>query len=166
MIFLFIVTLGLIVVGSAIFYGIGPNISSSKALRLVLESIPKGSKKVYDLGSGFGLSAYYLAKKRPDCEVIGIEASLIPYLFSLLFCLKQKNLKTYWKNFYDVSLEKTDVVYCYLYRKAMKKLLKKFEEELHQNSLVISYTFALKKKEDLVFDLGGFYQNKLYVYRF
>lgn len=166
MIFIFLFILSFILISSAIFYGIGPNQTPKKVLNLIVESLPKDVKVIYDLGSGFGFTSYYIAFKRSNAVVIGIEGSLIPFLVSKVFCLFQKNLKIYWKDFRNVSLEDADVVYCYLYRKAMKNLSDKFYKELKHNALVISYTFSIRKKEEKVYDLGGFYQNKLYCYKY
>lgn len=153
-----------VLLASAVYYGIGPNQTLPKTLKLIVGSFPKDVKVIYDLGSGFGITSYYFAKKYPKTRVIGIEASLVPFLFSKIFCLFQKNLTVRWKNFYTVSLQDADVVYCYLYRGAMRKLESKFSDELKNNALVISYTFSLHKNHSQVYDLGGFYQNKLYYY--
>jgi len=162
-ILLFILTFILLI--SAIYYGIGPNVTPIKALRVVEKAIPEKAI-VYDLGSGFGFSTYYFAKKHPNCTVIGVEASLIPFLISLIFLPFQRNLRFTWKNFYSLSFKDADIVYCYLYRKAMKNLLDKFEKELSNKAVVISYTFSLKKKAERINNLGDFYQNKLYFYKF
>jgi len=166
MLFVFLLSITLVLIFSAIYYGIGPNLTPKRALRLIVESFPKDVKVIYDLGSGFGVASFYFARKRPEATVIGVEASLIPYLFSKIFCLFQKNLKIICKNFYTVSLEEADVVYCYLYRGAMKKLEDKFNNELKDSAIVISYTFSLHKSHGNVYDLGGFYQNKLYCYQY
>lgn len=166
MVFILLFIITFILIGSAIYYGIGPNQTPKKALKLIVESLPNDVKTIYDLGSGFGVTALYLAKKRPEATIIAIEASLIPFLISKIFCLFQKNMFIFWKNYQDVSLKNADIVYCYLYRRAMKDLQTKFDRELKNGASVITYTFSLSKKEERMYDLGGFYQNKLYCYKY
>ncbi len=146
--------------------GISPmptSVKVKKALDTVLPDMDR--KVVVDVGSGWGHLIFFLASKYQTCSVIGYENSPVPYLVSFLINQK-KNLKIYKADFYDAPLDSADMVFCYLFPKAMKKLKKKFEKELQSGAYVISHTFAIHGWEpEVVLDVDDFYRSKIYLYR-
>ena len=66
----------------------------------------KFESKIYELGSGWVGLAKALAQKFPDHQVIGIEISPIPWLYSrLMLAIKpQSNLSFHLGNFFNFEL--------------------------------------------------------------
>lgn len=60
----------------------------------IIEKEDQNGKNIVDLGSGYGHMVFYLAKRFPNKKIIGLEISLIPYLYSYLkkFIFKYKNV--------------------------------------------------------------------------
>lgn len=96
----------------------------------------------YDLGCGDGKTIFYAAKNF-QAQAIGLEISLLLYLFCRL-----KNLFYGWalfkfKNLYNENLSKADVVYFFgMPGKVNLKFKKKLLSELKPGAKVISYAFG------------------------
>ena len=138
----------------------------SEILRLLKKH--KSGNIIYELGSGWGTLVFPISNSDPEYQVIGIEYSLIPYLFSQLFkrITQNKQSQIQHKNFFDASLKEADVVICYLCTGLMAKLKKKFEQELKEGAVVISSTFAVPEWEPVeIVTVDDWYRSKLYVYR-
>jgi len=148
--------------------GISPMPTTSKTKNKVLSTIPPGTQgTVVELGSGWGNMAMQIARFLPHCQVIGYENSPIPYYFSRIWNMmeKQPNLKYYRKDFFDVSLKGVDLVYCYLYPEAMSRLVKKFDEELKSGTVVISNSFALPRWDPVqILNVVDTYHLRIYIY--
>lgn len=101
--------------------------------------------QIVELGSGWGTLIFPLARRFPQCQVVGYEISPIPYFVSKVraFFFPLPNLRIIRKDFFTISLNQVSLIVCYLYPKAMDNLKKKFETEMKQNSFVISHTFAV-----------------------
>lgn len=151
-------------------YGISPTPTSFKVRKVLLNELPGNfSGTILELGSGFGSLAFCLAKKYPKSQVLAFEISPIPYIFSLMLQLfqKQKNLHFFQKDFYNFNLKDGDLIICYLFPGAMNKLVKKFETELKKGSLVVSHTFALPgKKAERVVRVDDLYRTPIYFYSY
>jgi len=150
-------------------YGITPTPTSFQVQRVLLDAFPKQIEgTIVELGSGWGLLAWSIAKRYPQNPVIGYEISPIPYLFSWCWnkIFPQPNLHFERKDFFSISLKEVAVVVCYLYPGAMRRLKLKFEEELLLDTLIISHTFAVPgwvaTRTDVVNDL---YRTPVYVYQ-
>lgn len=92
--------------------GISPMPTSTKVKRVLFEALPKHLEgEIVELGSGWGTLCFPLAKRYPNCRVIGYETSIIPYVVSQLvqLFLKQKNLKFIRKDFFKVPLSHATV---------------------------------------------------------
>lgn len=153
----------------SIYHGITPMPTSQKTKKQIFFNLPKkiNTGKIYELGSGWGTLAFPLASHYPRNEVIAIENSLIPYLFSQgwAFATSYSNLTILKRNFYSVSLEDASLVVCYLYPQAMIQLKTKFEQELKPGTWVISNTFAIPGwKPEQIFQVSDIYQTKIYLY--
>lgn len=139
---------------------------SKKKIANALRELPEG--EIYELGSGWGTVALMLAKKYPKHNVHAIENSFFPYLASL--CLSKlfgyKNLYIERRDFFEVNLKDAVLVYCYLYSEAMEKLKTKFENELPNNTIVISNTFAINGwKPQTILTVNDLYNSKIYFYK-
>ncbi|MEX0961519.1 MAG: class I SAM-dependent methyltransferase [Simkaniaceae bacterium] len=144
--------------------------SSKKAILAMITLMPVDFQgKVVDLGSGFGSLIFEVSKRYPKARVVGIEHSLIPFLFSKLRLLfqKRKNITLLYKDFFDVDLSDFDLILCYLYRGAMLRLKKKFLAELKGDKMVISNTFSIPEQiEKKAIRLRGLISSEIYLYNF
>ncbi len=142
--------------------------STPKAQKAILSLIPRIDGTIYELGSGWGNLAFALSRKHPESQVIGIENSWIPFIFSqsFAFFFSYPNLSLKRENFFDTPLNSASLVVCYLYPGAMEKLCEKFTRELRPGTYIISNTFALPNwRAQKVITLNDLYQTKIYLYR-
>lgn len=149
--------------------GVPPMPSSYKVRRAFLKSFPLLDKgTIFELGAGWGSLAFPLAQSHPNCSVVALENSLIPFLVCRLrlFFQPVANLKILYKNFYEVSLKDADIVVCYLYPGAMQRLSSKFQKELRPDAIIATHTFAIAHwplaHTETVDDL---YKTRIYHYR-
>jgi len=154
--------------------GISPMPTSPKVkkalLQMVDEGIPKDlPRNIFELGSGFLTLAWPLAKQFPNNQIIALEMSTIPYIYSkaINYFFKKINLDIKKEDFFTVNLNQASLVVCYLYPRAMEKLRFKFEQELQDGTYVVSNTFAIQGwqpiKRAVVDDL---YKTNIYLYRY
>lgn len=140
---------------------------SAKAKKKVLAHLPilKPKNPIFELGSGWGGMAFSLAKHYNNNSVIAIERSFIPYIWSQIF-YRRHNLIFLRKDFTQVSLENSELVFCYLFSKAMIALEEKFQNELPPNSYVISHVFSLPTwKAETILEVHDLYQSRIFYYR-
>lgn len=148
--------------------GISPMPSSPRARRAILECLPADvAGAVADLGCGWGSLVFPLARRFPRGEVTGYELSPVP----LLFCKFRQwlwplpNLRLRREDFHQVSLAGVDVVTCYLFTGAMRRLRPKLERELRPGAVVISHTFAIHgwtPRREIV--LGDLFSTRIFLY--
>jgi len=168
--FLFIFLLGLIilVVYGSLKTGISPTItrpSHAKILAKIIVKLPQN--RVYDVGSGWGVLAFFIASKNPQKEVIGIEYSWVPYLFSKLLekFNKHKNLSFIHGDFRDFSWKEDEIVLAYLYPKGMEDLANTLQ--FSKPAMIFSFGFVLPKfKPQASQILKSWWPMPLYMYKF
>jgi hypothetical protein len=159
---------------SIVFYslrcGISPMPSSAKAVRAICSLLtkyrPKGT--VVELGSGWGTLATFIAAEFPGCTVTGMELSPVPFVFSCMVSriLQLPNCRIVRKNFFEASLEDTEVIVCYLCTPLMSRLRLKFERECAAGTLIISNTFAVTGWEPVeTVTLDDMFGTKIYLYQ-
>lgn len=148
--------------------GISPMPTSPLAKKRIMEALPlKVDGVIYELGSGWGTLVFPLAKKYPNCRVIGIESSPVPYYFSKFrqLFMPVRNLELLRCNLMEISIKDAGLVVCYLYPGAMNKLKTKFEKELKPGTWVLSNTFAVPGWDPYrAYDIGDIYSTKIYLY--
>lgn len=98
---------------------------------------------VLDLGSGLGGPLCHLAQRRPELQFEGIEAAPLPFAFSWLRSLWQKNLHFRFGSFWTRNLRDTDLVFAYLSPAAMPRLWDKVHQEMRPGSVFISVEFEV-----------------------
>ena len=147
--------------------GISPMPTNKKTSYKILEILKnEKQEKIYELGSGFGSLAIFLATNLPNKKVIAYEVSIIPWLVSIILkrLLKTDNLHIYRKDFLFENLN-DGVLVCYLFPKGMEKLEDKiFDDTI--NTTIISNTFAfrnIKQRETLV--VNDFLKTLIFIYR-
>ena len=106
---------------------------------------PDRPLRVMDVGSGLGGLVLYLAAKRPDCEVSGIEIS--PFLW-MVSCVRQALAKHKARfvpgNYERCALDGYDVVFAYLSPVVMDSLWLKANREMRPGSLFLSFEFPVE----------------------
>jgi SAM-dependent methyltransferase len=104
--------------------------------------------RVIDIGSGLGGLVLDLARRRPDCEVSGIELAPLPWLASRLRALVMRSRARFLLGDYEkLNFGKYDVVFAYLSPAAMTALWRKAEAEMRPGSVLLSYEFAIAERE-------------------
>lgn len=115
---------------------------------------PAGDKRlrVIDIGSGLGGFVLYLARVRPDIEVVGIELAPFPWLYSWLRARFGKSSARFIRGDYEqLDFGQFDLVFAYLSPAAMGGLWRKADAEMCRGSCLISYEFAIDTRApDLV----------------
>jgi trans-aconitate methyltransferase len=122
---------------------------------------------IYDAGSGWGNLAIKLAKRFPDCKIIGIENSPIPYAASKILSrfLRLEHLHFIRANFLNVPMQDASLLVCYLYPGGMKKIKTKLLE-LQPGTPVISNTFSIPGWEPLeIIQTQDLYRSPIYLYK-
>lgn len=104
--------------------------------------------RVVDVGSGLGGLVLYLAARRPDCSVSGIELS--PFLW-MVSRLRQKLSKSAARfepgNYEKLDFGAYDVVFAYLSPVVMDSLWLKAEREMRAGTLLLSFEFPVEDSE-------------------
>lgn len=149
--------------------GISPTPTLARARRAILAAIPDGQTGlIVDLGSGWGTLVVPLAARFPRARVRGYELSWVPYGFSRLRLAVHgfANLRLDCRDFFLEPLAEADIVVCYLYTGAMRRLREKFESELRPGTLVISHTFAIHGwQPEQIIRLPDTFSTRIYLYR-
>ncbi|HYD62499.1 MAG TPA: methyltransferase domain-containing protein [Noviherbaspirillum sp.] len=119
--------------------------SSGAAWRTVEALLPTGrSLRVIDIGSGFGGLVMYLAKVRPESEIIGIEVAPLPWAFSQLRARLRGSVAHFVRGDYEaLDFGEYDVVFAYLSPAAMPRLWIKAGAEMRQGALLLSHEFII-----------------------
>jgi SAM-dependent methyltransferase len=115
----------------------------------VAGQLPAGRPlRVIDIGSGLGGLVLDLARRRPDCELSGIELAPLPWLASRLRAWAARSPARFLRGDYDsLDFGHYDVVFAYLSPAAMGALWRKAEAEMRPGSVLISYEFAIPGRE-------------------
>lgn len=110
-------------------------------LARLLPAVP--GAQACDLGAGLGGPALGLAKQRPDAQVTGVEASLLPWLICRLRAGRRRNLRMQLGNIFSHDLAGYHMVYAFLSPEPMPQLWSKVCAEMPPGSLFVSNTFAV-----------------------
>jgi SAM-dependent methyltransferase len=115
----------------------------------VAGQLPAGRPlRVIDIGSGFGGLVLALARRRPDCEVSGIELAPLPWLASRLRAWAGRSRARFLRGDYDkLDFADYDAVFAYLSPAAMEALWRKAEAEMRPGSVLLSYEFTIAGRE-------------------
>lgn len=122
---------------------------------------------VIDLGCGDGRLLIAAKKAEPTITAIGYE--LVPAAYvqaKLRSWLGHTPLTLYWRSLFKARLQSAQVVFVYLYPKALEQLLPIFAAQLTPGTIVISNTFAFKERTptEVLTILDGTKMRKIYVY--
>ena len=114
-------------------------------LRQILDEIDVNNKKFYDLGSGDGKVCLEIAKYYPKLQVTGVEKFGMIYWISKLrlYFHNAPNLKFIQSDFFEIDLSKADLIFIFLTKSVLNKLLPKFLEELKDGAMIFSNNFQI-----------------------
>ena len=149
-----------------------PPMPSGESLRrealqmLEREAIPSGA--IYDLGSGWGGLARALAARYPDRQVIGVEASLLPYLVSKVVSAVSgpRNLRFVHKDARRTSVDDAGLLLCYLSGDTLARIAPTLEDGLPAKALILSITFAWPgRKPAETRRVRDMFRSPIYLYR-
>lgn len=124
---------------------------------------------VIDLGCGIGGVIFYLARRRPDAEITGIESAPLPYALAWLRRRRAggANLRLVYGDFWKEDLSRFDVVYAFLSPAPMPALYEKARAEMKAGALLVSNSFAVPGVEPHeVVEVNDRRRTRLYLWRF
>lgn len=122
-------------------------LSGREAWDLVAELLPDRPLAVVDIGSGIGGLVLDLARRRPDCDVTGIELAPLPFLASRVRALARGSRARFLRGDYErLNLAHYDVVFAYLSPAAMSALWRKAAAEMKPGSMLLSYEFVIPER--------------------
>jgi hypothetical protein len=115
----------------------------------VARLLPEGRPlRIIDIGSGLGGLVLDLARRRPDCELTGIELAPLPWLASTLRARATHSRARFLRGDYErLDFGHYDVIFAYLSPAAMGALWRKAEGEMRPGSVLLSYEFAVAERE-------------------
>ncbi len=105
----------------------------------------KRGEKMYDLGCGDGRMIFAAAKKGADVE--GLEIAILPFIFTTIFRLFQKEKEKIKISYCDIwrkNLSDADIVYFFLMPKVCPKIGEKLKKELKHGAKVITCCFPIE----------------------
>jgi hypothetical protein len=163
--------------------GISPMPTSKSVRWAVVHEVNRipGYGTIVEAGSGWGTLGMDVIRHCPGKRLTGIENSSIPLWSSQLLAklgtrflqgangreLLHGRLLYVRGDIYSSSYEQADIVLCYLFPGAMKKLADKFRHELLPGAVVISVCFALPDMQPVrTITCTDALRTKVYIYTF
>ncbi|MCK8486453.1 class I SAM-dependent methyltransferase [Paenibacillus sp. MBLB2552] len=161
--------------------GISPMPASAVVRRAVVRELmhlkrtaaPKGAaslfpaRPVVEAGSGWGTLALAIAGADPGLPIVGIENSMIPWLYSRIALRMGDHPQVQFLrgDLYKFPYETAGMVICYLYPEAMRRLDPLLRAQLTPGARVISVCFALPGWQPVkVVTCQDLYRTKIYIY--
>lgn len=117
--------------------------SGQAAWDAIATALPARPVKIIDIGSGIGGLVIDIARRRPDCEVQGIELAPLPWLVSRVRQLLGAPGVFHRGDYGRIDLGDYDVVIAYLSPAAMPALWDKARAEMRPGSLLLSHEFPI-----------------------
>lgn len=138
-------------------------LSNRKVLALLADRLPHGAS-LLDIGAGSGTVLIWLARKRPDLVLTGIEQAWLPWLMGRLRLPASVN----WLrgDYHALDLATFDAAYAFLSPVPMTDLWTKVSAEMRPGTLFLSNTFEVPGVEpDEVIELNDWKGGKLLLWR-
>ncbi|QGQ99653.1 class I SAM-dependent methyltransferase [Paenibacillus psychroresistens] len=155
--------------------GISPMPSSVKVRSTVASEINRlsGTGTIVEAGSGWGTLGLHLARQCTGWKIVGLENSPVPLWISRVFLrwastvngISRESITFIKADIYTYPYGANDVIVCYLYPGAMKRLSEMANNRLSPGTRIISVCFALSGWEpERIVTCGDLYRTKVYVY--
>ncbi|MEX2090710.1 MAG: hypothetical protein WD989_01085 [Candidatus Paceibacterota bacterium] len=103
---------------------------------------------VYDIGCGNGRVLKELVRNT-HARGVGIELSPLIYMAGKLNLAGTKNVKIAYGDIFKKDLRESTVLYCFLNKEVLEKLVPKFKKELSSKTKIISYIFKIPGLEEI-----------------
>lgn len=133
---------------------------------LMQQHSPKKSLRMIDIGSGLGDLSMYIAERRPNDTVEGIEIAPLPWLISKVRAVMQGSSATFTMGNYEaLNFATYEIVFAYLSPAAMPNVWQKAKQEMNKGSLLISLEFEIPDALPNQIIHTGQSTPKLYVWR-
>jgi hypothetical protein len=142
------------------------------ALAAYIANAEQPPRQVVDLGSGWGGLAFRVAREQPDLPVVGVEASVVPYLFSRLRAAIDQARgrpapRFMYRRMWSLPLRDRTVYLSYLSSQSMKPLRAQFERDQPRHGALISCAFVMPAWTPAsVTHARDAFRTKVYVYRY
>ena len=133
----------------------------------VAKIIPqKKSVRLIDIGSGLGDMSMYMAKLRPESQIVGIEIAPLPWLISYVRSkFHRSSAKFTLGNYQALDFSNYDVIFAYLSPAAMLMLWEKASQEMRPGSLLISLEFEIPGIAESMHIVGNESSPSIYVWK-
>lgn len=125
------------------YYPSGPAVWDAVRQLLPADRAPR----VIDIGSGLGGLVLYLARVRPDAQVMGVELAPLPFFYSWLRARLGGSGASFARGDYEkLDFSRFDLVFAYLSPAAMPQLWRKARAEMCPGSMLVSYEFIVEER--------------------
>jgi hypothetical protein len=118
-------------------------LSNAATAQAVVALLPATPCHVIDLGCGDGRLLKLLARKRPDCEFVGLEHAPLTWLWARLNTAGLPNCRVRLGDFWRQNLGLYSVAYAFLSPVPMPRLWAKANAEMQPGSLLVSNSFEI-----------------------
>ncbi len=100
--------------------------------------------RIIDIGSGLGGFVLDMARRRPECDVHGIELAPLPWMVSRVRAGWGGNKVRFIRGDYErLNFADYDVVFAYLSPAAMEQLWRKASREMGKGAILMSLEFTI-----------------------
>ena len=149
--------------------GVPLYLSNPATWSALAEIIPSNKDiKIVDLGGGVGGTALFMARQRPDVEILSIESAPIPAVISKIRAALSgcQNVEMRYGDFWEIDLAEFQVVYAFLSPIPMERLYEKVRAEMRPGNLFISNSFEVPGVQaDEVLELSDGRKTRLHLWR-
>lgn len=138
-------------------------LSNRRVLEILETHLPHGGRFL-DIGAGSGTVLAWLANRRPDLVLTGIEQAWLPWLIGRLRL--PGSVKWIRGDYRELDFSHFDAAYAFLSPIPMAALWIKVSAEMQSGTLFLSNTFAIPGIEpDDIIELGDWKNGKLLLWR-
>jgi SAM-dependent methyltransferase len=153
------------------YYGYTPSVPWVPTRDEVIEYVrklirPKPGDIVYDIGCGDGRVAIAIAEDNPYAIVkcVEVRSDLVEKARASA-AERRVKVEVIEADFFKIGLNDADIIYMYLLTSVNQKLRPKFEEELHDGTIIVSLDFPIPGWNPVaIVELERSWQRTLYVY--
>jgi hypothetical protein len=140
------------------------NQAAAEALAGLLADQP--TPRAVDLGAGFGGPMRHLGRRFPAGSFRNVEASPLTVAIAGILALRQRNVRTRWRDLFAEPLADADLAYAFLSAAPMPRLWAKVCSEMRPGTWFVSNTFpVVDVQPERIIDLPGRDDARLYCYR-